>query len=101
MHELEDWGNNHLLPLAHVINISLLILHWLIVHGCVLFSATKDVRKFHQNIFFTLSRKEGTVCNWPFAAGGHMVQNPKYRRAKECDKTPLGNVNKEILRFSS
>ena len=24
-----------------------------------------------------------------------MVQNPKYSRAKECDKTPLGNVNKE------
>ena len=39
--------------------------------------------------------------NRPFAAGGHMVQNPKYWRAKECDKTPLGNVNKEKLHFSS
>ena len=25
--------------------------------------------------------------NRPFATGGHMVQNPKYWRAKECDKT--------------
>ena len=33
------------------------------------------------------------VDNRPFAAGGHMVQNPKYWRAKECDKTLLGNVN--------
>ena len=24
-----------------------------------------------------------------------MVQNPPYWRVKECDKTPLGNVNKE------
>ena len=39
-------------------------------------------------------------CNRPFAAGGHMVQNPKYWRAKECDKTPLGNVNKEKSHFS-
>ena len=30
-----------------------------------------------------------------------MVQNPKYWRAKECDKTPLGNVNKEMSHFSS
>ena len=28
-----------------------------------------------------------------------MVQNPKYWRAKECDKTPLGNVNKEKYTF--
>ena len=34
-------------------------------------------------------------------AGGHMVQNPKYLRAKECDKIPLGNVNKEKSHFSS
>ena len=39
--------------------------------------------------------------NRPFAAGGHMVQNPKYWRAKECDKTPLGNENKEKSHFSS
>ena len=37
----------------------------------------------------------------PFAAGGHMVQNQKYCRAKECDKTSLGNVNKEHSHFSS
>ena len=37
----------------------------------------------------------------PFAARGHIVQNPTYWRAKECDKTPLGNVNKEKLHFSS
>ena len=30
-----------------------------------------------------------------------MVQNPKYWRAKECDKTPLGNVSKEKSHFSS
>ena len=29
-----------------------------------------------------------------------MVQNPKYWTAKECDKTPLGNVNKEKSHFS-
>ena len=39
--------------------------------------------------------------NRPFAARGHMVQNPTYWRAKECDKTPLGNVNKEKSHFSS
>ena len=33
--------------------------------------------------------------NRPFAADCHMVQNPKYWKAKECDKTPLGNVNKK------
>ena len=33
--------------------------------------------------------------NRPFAAGGQMVQNPKYWIAKEFDKTPLGNINKE------
>ena len=37
--------------------------------------------------------------NWPFAAGGHTVQNPKYWRAKEFDKTSLGNVNKELILF--
>ena len=30
-----------------------------------------------------------------------MVQNPKYWKAKECYKTPLGNVNKEESHFSS
>ena len=30
-----------------------------------------------------------------------MIQNPKYWRAKKCDKTPLGNVNKEKSHFSS
>ena len=30
-----------------------------------------------------------------------MVQNPTYWRAKQCDKTPLGNVNKEKSHFSS
>ena len=30
-----------------------------------------------------------------------MAQNPKYWRAKECDKTPLGNGNKEKSQFSS
>ena len=29
-----------------------------------------------------------------------MVQNPTYWRAKECDKTPQGNVNKEKSHFS-
>ena len=29
-----------------------------------------------------------------------MVENPKYWTAKECDKTPLGNVNKEKSHFS-
>ena len=29
-----------------------------------------------------------------------MVQIPKYWTAKECDKTPLGNVNKERSHFS-
>ena len=28
-----------------------------------------------------------------------MVQNSKYLRAKECDKIPLGNVNKENHTF--
>ena len=37
----------------------------------------------------------------PFAARGHMVQNPKYWRAKECDETPLGNANAEYSHFSS
>ena len=41
------------------------------------------------------------ISNRPFAAGGHMVQNPTYWRAKKCDKTPLGNVNKEKSHFSS
>ena len=39
-------------------------------------------------------------CNRPFAAVGHMVQNPKYWRAN-YDKTPLGNINKEKSHFSS
>ena len=30
-----------------------------------------------------------------------MVQYPPYWRAKECDKTPLGNENKEKSHFSS
>ena len=30
-----------------------------------------------------------------------MVQNPKYWRAKQCDKTPLGSVNNEKSHFSS
>ena len=30
-----------------------------------------------------------------------MVQNPTYWRANECDKTSLGNVNKEKSHFSS
>ena len=33
--------------------------------------------------------------NKPFAARGYIVQNPTYWRAKECNKTPLENVNKE------
>ena len=36
-----------------------------------------------------------------FAAGGHMVQNQKYWKAKECDKTPVGSVNKEKSHFSN
>ena len=40
-------------------------------------------------------------ANGPFAARGHVVQNPTYCSAKECDKTPLGNVNKEKSHFSS
>ena len=36
-----------------------------------------------------------------FAARGHMVQNPTCWRAEECDKTPMGNVNKEKSHFSS
>ena len=28
-------------------------------------------------------------------------ENPKYWRAKECDETPLGSVNKEKSHFSS
>ena len=36
-------------------------------------------------------------CNRPFAAGGHMVQNPKYWRAKECDKTPLGKCKQRKI----
>ena len=39
--------------------------------------------------------------NRPFAARGHMLQNPTQWREKECDKTPLGNVNKEKSHFSS
>ena len=39
--------------------------------------------------------------NRPFSAGGHLVQNLKYWRAKECGKTPLGNVNKEKSHFPS
>ena len=30
-----------------------------------------------------------------------MVQNPKYWIAKECDNSPLGNVNKEKSHFSN
>ena len=30
-----------------------------------------------------------------------MVQNLTYWRAKECEKTPLGNINKEKSHFSS
>ena len=30
-----------------------------------------------------------------------MKQNPKYWRAKEYDKTPLENVNKESSHFSN
>ena len=41
------------------------------------------------------------AANRPFATGGHMVRNPKYWRAKECDKTPLGNENKDKSHFSS
>ena len=37
--------------------------------------------------------------NRPFATTGHMAQNPPYWIAKECDKTPLGNVNKEKSHF--
>ena len=49
----------------------------------------------------TLSlNRTGHLSNRPFAAGGHMVQNPKYWRAIECGKTPLGNVNKEKSHFS-
>ena len=39
--------------------------------------------------------------NRPFAARSHMIRNPTYWRAKECDKTPLGNVIKEKSHFSS
>ena len=39
------------------------------------------------------------MFNRPFATEGHMVQNPRYWRAKECNKTPLGNVNKEKSLF--
>ena len=35
------------------------------------------------------------------SAGGRMVQNPTNWRAKECDKTPLGNINKEKSHFFS
>ena len=42
---------------------------------------------------------QAVSLNRPFAAGGHMAQNPKYWRAKEYDKTPLGNVNKEKSHF--
>ena len=55
-----------------------------------------------ERVFFTINIvKMSLHYNRPFAAGGHMVQNPKYWRAKECDKTPMGNVNKEKSHFSS
>ena len=50
---------------------------------------------------FTKPRSDKELSNRSFAAGGHMVQNPKYWRAKECAKTLLGNINKEKSHFSS
>ena len=39
--------------------------------------------------------------NRSFAARGHTVQNATYWRARECDKTPLGNLKKEKSHFFS
>ena len=46
-------------------------------------------------------QQHGQINNRTFSARGHMVQNPTYWRARECDKTPLGNVNKEKSHFPS
>ena len=63
-------------------------------------SFVRSCDKNHDQGSVTCSIKT-SPCNIPFAAGGHMVQNPKYWRAKKCDKTPLGNINKEKSHFSS
>ena len=51
-----------------------------------------------EDLFFLLEKEHITG---PFAARGHIVQNLTYWRAKECDKTPLENVNKEKAHFFS
>ena len=62
----------------------------------------------NNNIVFIREIKYTSNVTWnivfnnrPFAARGHMVQNPTYWRAKNCDKISLGNVNKEKSLFSS
>ena len=41
------------------------------------------------------SRHLSCAANRPFAVTGYMEQNLAHWRAKECDKSPLGSVNKE------
>ena len=39
------------------------------------------------HLLYYLNREQAlNFHNRPFAAGGHTVQNPKYWRAKECDR---------------
>ena len=77
---------------SFVVFVCFVLFRFVSLHFVVLLSGRRWT--FH---YFT--EYEHPKENRPFAAGAHMVQNPKYWRAKEYDKTPLGNVNKEKSHF--